>query len=231
MGLREAVWNFPNCTYYLCLDNTSAANGFLSTAPDSSQGAFKEVHCFMDKYQVHVRWSPGHTGIPGNEEADAEAKLGTALPVPQHTKPTVAGVKALARKMSRDARNAWFEKNLPERYKDIGLPPIPQRLPDALQLHRRVLQRLIAAHTGHGDFDWYHRRFQHEDDNPCRCGRNKSPSHPVFCRLARAKEKEWPKADPAPAFDRPGYWKKLLQKPTLFASFVEATNYFTIAGR
>ncbi|KAL8295706.1 hypothetical protein RB600_001261 [Gaeumannomyces tritici] len=231
MGLRKAVWNFPNCTYYLCLDNTSAANGFLSTAPDSSQGAFKEVHCFMDKHQVHVRWSPGHTGIPGNEEADAEAKLGTALPVPQYTKPTVAGIKALARKMSRDARNAWFENNLPERYKDIGLPPIPQRTPDALQLHRKVLQRLIAARTGHGDFNRYHRRFKHEDDNPCRCGKNKSPSHPAFCRLARATENKWPKADPSPALDRPGYWKRLLEKPTLFASFVEVTNYYTIAGR
>ncbi|KAL8391941.1 hypothetical protein RB595_002230 [Gaeumannomyces hyphopodioides] len=231
MGLRNAIWNFRNCTYHVCLDNTSAANGFLSTAPDSLQGAFKEVHCFMDKHQVHVRWSPGHMGIPGNEEADAEAKLGTALPIPVHAKPTVAGVKALARKIARDARDAWFKDNFPDRYKAIGLPPVPKHTPDALQLHRKILQRLIAARTGHGDFDWYHRKFGHEDDNPCRCGRNKSPFHPVHCRLAKAVENKWPKANPFPALDRPGYWKQLLQKPFLFASFVEATNYYTIARR
>lgn len=58
-----------------------------------------------------------------------------------------------------------------------------RRKPPELALPRRLLHKLIAARTGHGDFAAYHRRFHHSDANlECTCGLETSPTHFIRCR-------------------------------------------------
>ena len=52
-----------------------------------------------------------------------------------------------------------------------------------LSLPQRLLHRLLAARTGHGDFAAYHRRLKHVDANlECVCGRETTPTHFISCR-------------------------------------------------
>lgn len=58
-----------------------------------------------------------------------------------------------------------------------------RKKPPELALPRRLLQKLIAARSGHGDFADYHRRFKHTDAKlKCVCGLEASPTHFVRCR-------------------------------------------------
>lgn len=52
-------------------------------------------------------------------------------------------------------------------------------------LTRPELARLLASRTGHGDFEKYHERFEHEDYNPkCSCRKTETPAHILYYRKA-----------------------------------------------
>lgn len=66
--------------------------------------------------------------------------------------------------------------NLSVYYKKWELPYVVKPLPE-LSLPRSILHRLLAIRTGHGDFSWYHTKFNHEDAKlDCSCGQPKTPS-------------------------------------------------------
>lgn len=78
--------------------------------------------------------------------------------------------------------NEWWSKVCPARYRDLDLQ-MRRRKPPELALPQRLLYKLIAARTGHGDFAAYHRRFNHRDaDLKCICGQETSPTHFIRCR-------------------------------------------------
>ncbi|POS84336.1 hypothetical protein EPUL_004526 [Erysiphe pulchra] len=55
--------------------------------------------------------------------------------------------------------------------------------PPELTISRRLLHRLIAARTGHGDFAAYHRRLKNLDaELECVCGQEITPTHFIRCR-------------------------------------------------
>src|SRR5271168_525072 len=67
-------------------------------------------------------------------------------------------------------------------YKKWGLD-YQMKLPPELNLPRATLHRLLAIRSSHGDFSWYHTKFNHKDAKlVCSCGQPKSPEHLVFCR-------------------------------------------------
>ena len=110
--------------------------------------------------------------------------------------PTAYGVKSLARKITRDLRKNWWSRvslDLSERYRSWGLM-YHIRCPRELDvLTRPALHRYLAVRTGHGDFAWYHRRFEHPDAKlTCSCGRDKDTRHLVQCKKAQATFDRWP---------------------------------------
>ncbi|KAL9572136.1 hypothetical protein ACKAV7_003714 [Fusarium commune] len=85
-GLKAAP-NLPGSAardIVVCLDNLAAATCLRGTPSDSSQGVFVEFQALAASHgATQVRWIPGHTDIPGNEQADKLAKAASSLPEPE----------------------------------------------------------------------------------------------------------------------------------------------------
>jgi hypothetical protein len=146
----------------------------------------------MEVHNVQVRWSPGHTGIGGNELADRIANAAAKNPTQPRgleAEPTVSDIRSITRIQLQLAAQDWWatrKAKLSGWYTQWGLI-YTLTAPEELGLPRPVLARLLAIRSKHGDFAWYHTKFKHDDANiECSCGRLKTPEHLVHCRKAVA---------------------------------------------
>jgi ribonuclease HI len=125
-----------------CIDSTSVIWCLRGDASSSSQWAFYNYQDAMETHDVRIRWSPGHTGIEGNEAADELANLGAMKPewdTGLASEPTVSGIRSIFRRLRREARSSWWAKysaNLSKWYKKWELPyqvkpPLELELPRA----------------------------------------------------------------------------------------------------
>ena len=83
---------------------------------------------------TEVRWIPGHFEISGNEEADALAKAGAALPPPM-LPPTPSWERRQITLLAHRDREAWWAANRPDSYKALDIA-WPVRPPKELSLPR-----------------------------------------------------------------------------------------------
>ncbi|KAJ3478790.1 hypothetical protein NLG97_g8480 [Lecanicillium saksenae] len=167
----------------VCMDNTSVIDCIGATAADSSQACFRDFQKIGDKnpYLISVKWSPGHTGIFGNELADQLAKHGATLPAHEHL-PSVSYRKRRTKKQISIDFRAWWASVERTEYSKLGLQAELKKLPE-LSLPRRLLGYLLTARSQHGDFAEYHERFHPGQATlECPCGRLKSPTHLFYCR-------------------------------------------------
>ena len=167
----------------VCLDSIAAAKCLRGQPSDSSQRVFLTFQALAKTHRkTEVRWIPGHTEIPGNEQADILAKTGCAQPEPADAVPTLAFLRKTARQRSKIAVQAWWDVSAPDKYQVLALK-FPSNCPPELALPRTMLHHLLAARTHHGDFADYHERFQRNDACvTCSCGRRKAPTHLFYCR-------------------------------------------------
>ncbi|KAJ3495432.1 hypothetical protein NLG97_g3401 [Lecanicillium saksenae] len=165
------------------MDNTSVIDCIGATAADSSQACFREFQKIGDRhpYLISVKWSPGHTGIFGNEFADQLAKHGATLPTDEHL-PSVSYRKRQMKMQIAVDYGAWWASVERTEYLNLGLTAELKKLPE-LSLPRRLLGYLLTARSQHGDFAEYHERFHPGQATlECPCGRQKSPTHLFYCR-------------------------------------------------
>jgi ribonuclease HI len=219
---------------WICVDNTAAIWCLRGNPSDTSQWAFRKFHELVDygEFTVGVKWCPGHEGIPGNERADTLAKSGIGAPRDRDAGPTAAGIKMIIKKTMRDVtKERWknTSRTLSARYRKHCLAHTLVSPPE-LKLPRPILHRFLAIRTGHGDFHWYHRRFQHEDAECfCTCGGKKTPEHLVWCRKAKTRFLQWPrrpKTMPCTRQEHNDYLRILLREPEQFLAFAEVTGFY-----
>lgn len=182
----------------ICLDNQEAAFRLRSGQPTlTSFNQIKEFQTLCNTWKsrnratgvqvgtVLVRWIPGHQGILGNERADTLAKQACDQQTTR-TLTSIARAKKYAQIVYNNASLYFWNRSAPERYKILGIQ-MTTRIPSELHmLTRKILGKLLAARSGHGDFADYHRRFKHENAvMNCECGSEKTPEHPFYCRKMR----------------------------------------------
>ncbi|KAK6222517.1 reverse transcriptase [Colletotrichum tabaci] len=233
IGLRRALLTSQGQPIHICIDNTSVIQGIRGEAPDSSQAAVLEIQAAARIYNIHTHWAPGHQGIKGNEEADRLAREGTALPVPLGQLATLSGIRRLGRERLRNQYRQWWGKEATERYTQLGLR-LHFSCPPELALPRSTLHHLLAARSGHGDFEHYHRRFNHTEALlTCSCGEAKEVDHLVYCSATLARRQQWPTLYPTGPLDPIGpmgslerYFKGLMTDPKGFEAFLRVTHFF-----
>ncbi|XP_044724356.1 RNase H domain-containing protein [Hirsutella rhossiliensis] len=160
-GLRAALSLPAADQIVVCLDNLAVATCLQGMPSDSSQKEFLEFQALAAEHgATEIRWIPGHTNIPGNEQADALAKAGTSQPEPADALPTLAYLRKVARQRPKDAFKAWWEVSAPQQYRVLDLDATTG-CPPELTIPRPLLHHLLAARTHHGDFADYHERTKH----------------------------------------------------------------------
>ncbi|KAF5527647.1 putative RNA-directed DNA polymerase from transposon BS [Colletotrichum aenigma] len=232
-GLRRALLTSQGQPIHICIDNTSVIQGIRGRVPDSSQAAFLEIQEAARTYDIRTHWSPGHEGIKGNEEADSLAKEGTTMPAPRGQLATLSGIKRLARERICRQYRKWWKQDATPRYTQIGLKA-SLACPPELALPRAILHHLLAARSGHGDFEQYHQRFNHTEALlTCSCGEAKEADHLVYCRKTLARRLQWPTLHPSSPQEPIGpigsldrYYKGLITDHEGFQAFLCVTDFF-----
>ncbi|KAF7572881.1 hypothetical protein PtrM4_077860 [Pyrenophora tritici-repentis] len=146
--------------------------------------------------------------------------------------PTRSGIRTVGRRLLEHTRDTWWKdksSRLSAWYTQWQLPYDTRRTPAALWLPRRILAKVLMIRSTHGDFEWYHRKFNHEDTSECPCGRPKTPEHLVFCKRATTHFKKWPLRPIVPPRTRQeglAYLAQLIDQPQEFETFVKVTNSF-----
>jgi ribonuclease HI len=100
---------FSSQRIWMCIDSTSVILYIRGEAAASSQWAFLHCQEAMDTRDIQVRWSPGHTGILGNEAADTLADLGadhTAVTGDLAAEPTISGLRSVMHDLYLHAQEA-----------------------------------------------------------------------------------------------------------------------------
>jgi ribonuclease HI len=221
---------------HMCIDSTSVIWGVRADAPPTSQWAFLNIHSVMDAYNVQARWSPGHMDIDGNELADKLANKGAMKAAPTEgnsSLPTISGLGTVVRDLREKARQEWWTKQRPRlsKWYREWLPEYKVKDLPQLHLRRPVLQRLLAIRTSHGDFEWYHRRYKHEDaELHCSCGAGKAPLHIFRCEKTQRRFHRWPDRPDLPPESRSEahqYMQLLFARPAGFAKFLELTKFYS----
>ncbi|KAI1005063.1 hypothetical protein K3495_g3155 [Podosphaera aphanis] len=227
MALRAALSARQNNeNIFILLDNQAAVMALQTGNSSSNIRLTYLFHNLAKTTNAEFRWVSGHSNIGGNEEADAEARIALRDLPERNTRPHFISLSYLWRLMQQRRQelvDKWWSEVCPARYQDLDLKMRRKKSPE-LALPRRLLHKLLAARTGHGDFAAYHRRLNHIDANlECVCGQETSPIHFIRCRRHANKMRKLRNGMSMDTFRRQLLGHNCLKK---FTEFVRITGCF-----
>ncbi|KAI0995760.1 hypothetical protein K3495_g12420 [Podosphaera aphanis] len=98
---------------YVLLDNQAAVRALQTGRTSSCLRLTRIFHDVSQKANSEVRWVPGHSKIPGNEEADAAARAAPQSLPPCHIEPkfiTLAYVRRLMQQRRQQLIDDWWSR-------------------------------------------------------------------------------------------------------------------------
>ena len=195
------------------------------------------------RFKLTLRWSAGHVGIEGNEDADAEAKAAAEgenstpsdLP-PYLRKPLAHSISALRQAYNDKLKNEWAAKWAASpryrrfRFQDVLTPYSQKYLKDISTpgISRDLASRIFQLRVGHVPLNYYLHKFKRVDNPRCpACGHPEETVEHYLIQCPKYAHKRWPLRNRF----RGGIPKlsKLLTNPKLLvpiANFTEATQRF-----
>ena len=159
-------------------DNSAAIshihNGTLGKAQEHSLAFREHITEILNSVKealIAISWVPGHSNIPGNEEADQLAKEGAKQCPTQCNFKTQAFMASLHR---REMLEAWTHKwNNHQTHPSSGflpantLPPMLSPTNQFKDLDHKTFSRLIQFCTGHAHIGEYYKQFIRTEDLAC----------------------------------------------------------------
>ena len=137
----------------------------------------QNLHHLMSNHpaEVVLQWIPGHSGIRGNEAADALAKRGAALPQPDVPVTYETAVQIIKTNIQEDWLNDWANNTTGRVVHSYMSKPNPK---DAINKLQREDQSIIfRLRTGHVQLNKHLSRIK--KDHPASCPLCSHPSETV----------------------------------------------------
>jgi hypothetical protein len=145
------------------------------------------------KYSLTLRWTAGHTGIPGNKKADEEAKLAAkgktsnAATIPAFLRKLLKISKSAAKQQRQEKRksrwsNEWKASPRYDKLKNLD-PTLPSqkflKLISNKKIPRSTASKIYQLCSGHIPLHAYLHRFKRKNSAQCpACGaRKETPQH------------------------------------------------------
>jgi ribonuclease HI len=159
------------------------------------------------KYSLVVRWTTGHSGIKGNEEADKEAKTAAegnssaAKDLPAYIRKTIKkSTSALKQDNNKRLNEAWkAEWNESERYKRFKAPdiisPASKKFLALISDHRipkHMASLIFQLRVGHAPLNGYLHRFERVNSARCpACGAPRETTEHFLLRCPKYAHERW----------------------------------------
>lgn len=188
MGAREAL---PRGTHgkdvFICSDSEAAIKALIS--PVTTSKLVDECKDYLNQIgmrnQITLVWVPGHSGVEGNERADALARLGSStagygsepyIPIPQSL-----CAKALKDWVKTKHTERWLAYEGGMHTKHFLSEPAEKWSKSLINMDRNRIRRVVGAITGHCGLNKHLTKINIRGDPECSCGLEEETGLHVIC--------------------------------------------------